>query len=63
MKQRTFKDFKEEKEFEEVENGLVGLNAEPSQEIDLKPVDSVIMNLPFTRKESIAKFSKKYIRY
>lgn len=60
--QRSVSDFSETKDISEdtIEAGSLNLDAMPGNRIELKSVDSVIMNPPFTRQESIAKFSSGY---
>lgn len=59
MRQRTLMDFQLASE-DVVEAGAVGIDARPGRGIDLKHVDVVIMNPPFTRHQSIAQFSPEY---
>lgn len=47
-------------EDEEIEGGSTTLNAEMGSEMELDFVDLVIMNPPFSRQESIARFSSDY---
>jgi hypothetical protein len=49
-----------EKEYEKVEKGSVGLTEELQDTIELEKVDLVIMNPPFSRQESVSRFSDDY---
>jgi len=58
-KQRTLLDLQISKE-EMIESGAIKMDGSPGKEIRLSKVDTIIMNPPFTRQETIADFSAGY---